>query len=267
MKRLLKKQYINIVILILLLLIVYLNRDKLSEFRKIQDISILSIFYISLLFILGQFINAYRLKIFIEVFQVKLGFWESFGLICIQSFGNYLPLSAGIASNMAYLKVKKKVPVSKYVSYLAGETIIKILVFGVLGLLQLLWISIMIHNVSFMLFLILFAFILFSLICIFLPIRKKYSKNKFINWFIQIHKGWEEIKNRRSVIVKSMLSHIFILILITIQYSIIFREISYSINIFYIFILTIMTNVIRIASIFPGNLGLRESTVSEALRR
>jgi uncharacterized protein (TIRG00374 family) len=246
-------------IILLIFSIIYLNKEHLSEFKKIKNISILSILYISILFIVGQVVNGYRLKIFIEVFGVKLNFIEWFGLICIQSFGNYLPFNAGILSNVTYLKVKKKVPISKYVSFFAGDTVIKLLVFGIIGTLLLLWITLTTNKVNYMLFLVLFSFIFFGVICIFLPMTKKVSNNRFINWLIKIHRGWDQIKKSRSVLVKSVITHIILLMLITMQFSIIFNELGNNINIFYIFILTIMTNVIRFISIIPGNLGLRES--------
>ena len=245
--------------LLLILLILYISRGQLTKFVKIKNISALSAVWISLLFVVNQIINGYRLKIFMGLFDVKLSFAEWFGLISVQSFGNYLPLSGGLISNMAYLKAKKKLPVSKYVSYLAGDMVIKLLAYGIIGLMLFFVGSIINYDFNPIISITLLSFVIFSLICIFISPSIKQSSNLIINWIYQIHNGWNQIRTNNQVIIKSVLTHLIILITISLQYNIIFKELDHNIPIIPIIILTIMSNVIRVAVLFPGNLGIRES--------
>ncbi len=260
-KEILKKYGPFFIAILFIVLIFIISRNQLEEFKKIKNIGLLSILWISMLFVASQLLNGYMLKIFMNLFEIRLSFAEWFGLINVQSFGNYLPLSGGLISNMVYLKAKKKLPVSKYVSYLAGDTVVKLLVFGIIGMVMLLVLSVF----NSLIFITLLSFILFALVCILFPQSKIKSNNRFINWIFQIHKGWDSIKTNRKVVIKCVLIHISILIIISLQFYIIFNELGYDVAITHIFILTIMTNVIRLASIFPGNLGLREAIAGSVI--
>lgn len=241
-----------------LTLIIFITKDEwLTLGEKLQSISLKSIILISVLFIFSQFLNGFMLKIYLKVFGVYLSLWEGFGLISVQSFGNYLPLSAGLASNGLYLKKKKNLDFSKFVSYIAGDTVLKFLTYGFIGIILLIYRLIVADEFQTIIFAVLSTMLIFSFIAIFL--RDIKSNLKYIKWFLEVQSGWKEIKSNKKIIISIVLFHILMLILISLQFYIALVDIGEVIGLIPIVFLTILTNVIRIASLFPGNLGLRES--------
>ncbi|MHC4461808.1 MAG: hypothetical protein ACYS6W_02840 [Planctomycetota bacterium] len=92
--------------LIFIGLILVFSRNQWKEYANISQVSVSTIFWLSALFILMQITVGYMLKIFVEVFNIRLGIVEWFGLVSVQSFANYLPFSAGVAHNAACKTVK-----------------------------------------------------------------------------------------------------------------------------------------------------------------
>lgn len=260
-KKIIKTQIFKITSLVILVgLIVLFTVDQWAGFgQKIKQISPDAIIYISLLFICSQIINGYMLKVYIQVFGIKLLFKEWFGLISLQSFGNYLPLSAGLASNIAYLKVQKKLPVSDYISYVGGDTVLKFLTFGIIGILVSLFYLVSGSEVDFRILIIFCGLVIIALIIIWVKIPKQAPQYKILKLLLSIHNGWEQIKSNKAVVIKSISAHTLMLAIIGLQFRIIFDQLGYEVGFLPIILLTILTNVIRVASIFPGNLGLRES--------
>ena len=236
----------------------WITYDEWSLFQgKIRSISLISIAEISALFIFSQCINGYMLKEFLKVFKINLEFQEWFGLISIQSLGNYLPLSAGLASNAVYLNLNKQLSVFNFVSYVAGHTLLKCFTLGTIGLLLISYRAIFYNEFKPLISIILLALLTFSCVAIFTKNFK--SEYKLLQFFLQIQDGWKHIKRDQYLLVKSITSHIFSLIIIALQFQIVFMEIDIEISYIVILLITILTNIIRITSIFPGNLGLRES--------
>ena len=254
-----RKIYSFILSGIVLTAVLYASRNQIDKIDSISEFSVSSLIIISILFILVQFIFGFQLKNILSAFYIKTTFKEWFGLIAVQSMGNYLPFSGGTLSNIAYLKVHKKLPVSNYLGYLAGDTILKITIYGVVGIVILLGNWILFNQFNATLLLIIGIFFIFGLLSVILPGVRFIPENKVIRWIISLHEGWLIIRNNTKVLIICILTHILTLILISFQYYFIFKELNFQFNLYSIFILTIITNLVRVASLFPGNIGLRES--------
>jgi len=254
-----KKRYSFILALLLMGIVLYLSRGELSNTKIVRTFQFSSIIWISFFFLLAQLTFAVQLKVVLSVFSINLKFVEWFGLISIQSLGNYLPFSGGTISNIAYLKVNKKLPVSDYLGYLAGDTVLKIAIYGALGLGFLFGNWILFNQFNATIFLIIGIFFVLGLLLVFLPSISLKTDNKPIRWIISLHEGWIKIRNNAKVLTLCILTHILTLVFISLQYYFIFKELHFQFNILSIFVLTIITNLVRIASLFPGNIGLRES--------
>jgi uncharacterized membrane protein YbhN (UPF0104 family) len=245
--------------LIFIGLILVFSRSQWKEYANISQVSVSTVFWLSALFILMQITVGYMLKIFVEVFNIRLGIVEWFGLVSVQSFANYLPFSAGVAHNAAYLKLKNDLPLTKYASLFSASTILMFLTFGIWGMLlllvrQLIWGN---SNITLLCFSLFFTFIGVGFLL--LPMPRITRKNRVCNWIESIRDGWELIKKSNLLLIKVVLLQTLVLIILSVRFFIIFRDLGYDFGIIGIVILTIMTTLIRFTSLFPGNLGLRES--------
>ncbi len=257
-----KKILIYIALAALLILFFYLNRDTINSIERLKDISWFSICNLAILFIISQILYVYKLKIFIRIYNISLTWKEGLSLISAQALGNYLPLSGGVISNAAYLKVKKGLPITHFISYFAGDTILKIFIYSILGILFsfYLYIDQGIFNLpTSLLFL---ALIVLSLLIFTIKLPSSLNRNKFTQKFLKLQDGLQEIKNHPKAMLLSSVIHILVLIILSARLKIIFNELDTEISLFAIFIMTMITNIIRVASIFPGNLGVRESIIS-----
>ena len=106
--------------------------------------------------------------------------------------------------------------------------------------------------------LIILSFLGVSLVTFFVKFKTK-SPSKIIQFIQQTQTGWINIRQNRQILWNSTLFHIISLVLIALQFKIAFIELDIDINFFIIILLTIFTNIIKIASLLPGNLGIRES--------
>ncbi|PIZ71118.1 hypothetical protein COY07_05600 [Candidatus Peregrinibacteria bacterium CG_4_10_14_0_2_um_filter_43_11] len=264
----LNKWFSYILALLLIGAVFYFSKNQWQYFAKIKEISWQGVFWISLAFILAQVAQSIQLKWYIEVFDIHLSYIEAFGLISLQAFGNYLPLSGGVISNITYLKAKKKLPVSKYMSYLLGDTILKFFIYSVLGLILLLCGSFIfgLFEINFLIIGFLIFLFFSAVVCIFSPNINSGTQNKILLWLLHMHKGWDLIRRNKSLIFKNAILHIAIFVLIALQFYVIFGEMGIEVSFPAVLILTVVTNIIKISSLFPGNLGLRE-TVSGGITK
>ncbi|MBT6068531.1 hypothetical protein HOG48_02125 [Candidatus Peregrinibacteria bacterium] len=255
------KWFSYILAFLLIGVVFYFSKDQWQYFSKIKDVSLYGFCFVSLYFILSQIIQAFQLKWYMKIFKIDLTNHEAFGLICLQAFGNYLPLSGGVVSNMAYLKAKRELPVARYFSYLLGDTILKFFIYGLLGIILLLSGSFIFHmfEINWMVILFLVCLILSSALCIFFPTVERKSEHKVIAWLHHMHESWALLRKNKNLMLKNTLTHILVLVLIALQFSVLFDEIGIKMSFSAILILTIITNIIKITSLFPGNLGLRET--------
>ena len=258
-KKTIRKIIPYIVTIIFIGLVLYFSRNQLYQLKKITKIRGITVFWLSITFIVFQILQGYLLKLFTNIFYVKLNFLTSFGLICMQSFGNYLPLNAGVIYNAGYLKTQKNLPVTKFVSLMASSTMLMILAYGFIGTVILLFHFFSSGNISISMIVILLLFIIAGLIFLFVPITSFKKKNRIVKWIDSIQSGWKMIRKNKVILVKITIIHTITLILLSVRFLLIFRDLNIDIGITGIIILTIMTTVLRFNSIFPGNLGLRES--------
>tara|TARA_Y100000991_G_C21962883_1_gene345376 strand:- start:748 stop:1695 length:948 start_codon:yes stop_codon:yes gene_type:complete len=248
----------GIIFLTLVSSVFYATKEIWGDFGYYMGkVDVSSFLLISFLFILNQTINGYMIKQYISVFEVKLDFVEWFGLVWVQSFGNLLPMSAGLLSNAAYLKVKRQVGTSKFISYVIGDTVVKFLVLGSISIVIIVYEFLIGGEFQKTVLVFTFLILFVGLLAVFFPSLK--SNNKIFNWFVKIQLGWLDIKKNKQVLAFSFLSQIAALFLIGLQTYIVFNLLGVNLPFSLVLLITIFTSIIRIASIFPGNLGLRES--------
>ncbi len=252
--------------LVLMGAILLSSRSHWSEFADIRVISPGAIGWLSILFIATSLVNGYRLKIFAQAFGVTLPFTEWYGLECVRAFANYLPLSAGLAHNAAYLKAKNNLPVTKYVSLTAGSTILMLLSFGGWGVLLLGGGRLLTGNLNWAMMGLSAFFIAAAVAALAVPLPGLQSENRIMRQLTSVRDGWALIRADKRLLAKVLLLQTLILVFLSTRFYIIFKEIAAPLGFVGVVVLTIMTTLIRFTSLFPGNLGLREAIAGGVTR-
>lgn len=240
------------------LLVYFTFDDWVAVLPNLKKISPVSLIWISILFIISQVVNSKMLQYYLTAFKVDIKLVEAFHLISIQSIGNYLPMSAGLVSSSVYLKFKKKLSIPNFVSYVAGDTILKLFCYGLVGVFIVIGRFFILDELKLSILAIVAAFTVASSLFLFINFSFK-SRFKIINSILSINEGWQQIKVHSNLLLFSVLGHLLMLLLIALQFMIAFENIGISFDFSVIVLLTILTNIIKIASILPGNLGIRES--------
>ena len=238
--------------------ILFLTRNQWPQFLKVTQISFKTIIWLSILLILIEVCNGYKLKLLVKPFNVTLTSMEWLGLDFVRAFGNYLPLSAGVVTNAAYLKYRKDLDIAKFVSCMLGNTVIMIGTYGILNILLLLF-RFLTHNVfNWLLFFVAVAFVFFAFVIIFIKVDDIKYDNRVVKSLKRVYEGWILIKDQRDLLFKIVILQIIIIFFLALRYKIVFQELAYTIDMPAVIVLAVMTTVIRFVSIFPANLGLRE---------
>lgn len=257
--KLLKYIFQYSVCIALIAAILFFTRNQWSEFKTIEQVRPSTLFSLSVCFISAQIFAGLVLKNLVAVFSVRLTFQEWFGLIWVRSLGNYLPLSAGLTANAAYLKMERDLPVSKFASLVAGNMVLSALTGGLLGATLSIWRFVVTGQLQVVLLVLFIAVVALSLAVIFAPVGHITNKGRIAEWIRSVHTGWEMIRSRKRLLISIISLHFSILTLIAVQNRLLFNIINYDLDWSAIMILTVVTNIIRFASLFPGNLGLREA--------
>jgi uncharacterized membrane protein YbhN (UPF0104 family) len=243
----------------LLALVLWMTRSQWQEFRNVENVRVSSLVWFSVCFVTSQFLAGVMLKVFTATFDVHLTFKEWFGLVCMRSLGNYLPLSAGLTANAAYLKMRKDLPITKFASLTAGNLVLTTLTGALLGVVLLLGRYFIVGSVHLGLLGIFSAITLCGLGAIFVPMRAIKGENRVFRLLRSAHEGWLLIRSRRGLVAIVVGLHLANLVLMALEYDFVLRDLGHNLDWPALMVLTVSTSIFRFASIFPGNLGLREA--------
>jgi uncharacterized protein (TIRG00374 family) len=254
-----KKRIIGIVLLVIVIgLFVYYFKLNIEDFKEIRIVNFDYVFYLFLfssfnLLFLG-WINKYHLI----PFNIKLSFKEWFGLAAITSFYNVItPFRGGLAARASYLKRKRGLNYSHFLSSLAALGIMMFIAPCILGIISLgiLYYSYGIFNwVVFLIFLI--GFFVFSSIFIMPKIR---GKNKLIAKLNIAVEGWHEIKKHKKILLKIFLINLLQIFIGAVGMFFTYRVFGIDINFISGLLLVCMGILSGLIAITPANLGISEA--------
>ncbi|OQY41411.1 MAG: hypothetical protein B6242_17465 [Anaerolineaceae bacterium 4572_78] len=227
-------------------LILYVTSGYWHELENIRKINTLSLFTLSVLFFITITVNGFNLKLFIEILGVKLIFREWLGIECVRAFANYLPMSAGIAYSATYLKYKNDLPVSKYISFLAGSTLIMLLTFGCWGIILLVIRYLFLSDFNPILLSTCVSFVLVGVISLWMPLPSIENTNRIIRWIENARSGWQLIRSNRLLLIKVMSLQTLSVLLFSTRLFIIFQSLSYDIDMIAVILIAVMSMLIRL---------------------
>ena len=252
--------------LVVLALIAYLTRERWAEFRNLQNVEITTLLWLSAYFVASQLLAGLSLKQFTAAFDVHLSFTEWFGLVCVRSLGNYLPLSGGLTANAAYLKMRRDLPLTRFASLTAGNLILTTLSAGCIGAAILLVRHPTVDSAHFPLLMFFSIVAAGSLVIIVAPFPEFRSDRRILSFLSSMHAGWRLIRSRPRLLGTVFVLQTTILVLISLQYQVVLDDLGYDLDFASVMLLTVSTSTIRFASLFPANMGVRETVAGAVVR-
>ena len=257
------KKIISWVILIIIFILagIYIKRNP-EDFLFLEKISALNITLLSLLTISSFYLRGLLTKIYFDYFSLKLAFYEWFGLDCIVSLINYLPIYGGIVSKAIYLKNKHSLSFTKFTYFIGIMNVISILALGVLGIISMgiIYLKYSIFNSILLVIFIMISF--FSIAGFLIPNKIKLTShpNKLINFIQTAMVLRNELKKSNSVLIKLFLINVLILILSGVRLFLIFKITSFDLPFFSCLVVTLLSSLTALIPITPSGLGIREIT-------
>lgn len=235
---------------------IFQQKDSLSELFSLSFSDLFLIIILSLFaFTVRGFIN----KTLYQSVGANITIHEGFSLAIINTVGNILPLSGGLAAKGMYLKQNHHL---SYTRYLSATTALFILFASISGIIGAVSIVLLFYYTE-----ILFTTLLIGFIClngtlvIFLIPLPKLNNQRLNNLLLEAQKGWHVIAQNHMAAIQLASLHTISNILIAGRLLIVFNIFSQDIHILHTLTFSsasILTSLINIA---PGGFGVREGIV------
>lgn len=248
-----------VLFIFVVLFIIYFIKNHESEFRQITNVKWVTLFWLSMLFILIQFLYSYQYGLLLKNFGINLKISTLFKLVSLRAYYNYLPLNAGTVHNAVFLKNRTNMPITSFVSLITGSAILMIFAYGIIGIFIMIYHYLKEGSFSLAFFILLIIIVISGILLLIIPVPKIKSDKRIFIWLSNIQSGLNIIKKNKCELIKIILLHILVLLIFSLRYWLIFHDVNVPVNLAEIIIITIITSVMRLNSIIPGNLGVRES--------
>lgn len=206
--------------------------------------------------------SALLVRKLLQIFQVKLSFWEAVGLVFLSGMGNYLaPYVGGWGLKAAYLKSRHKFPLSYFASIVGGTALLSLSINALLGLMVLVYLVMAKGVFNLIIFILLLAPLLLTGIIIFLPAGQIKSQNRFLVKINRIWEGWKKLSEKpRDLAILAFLTFL-IAVLGVICLYIAFRVVSENISPANAIIISALTALSQLMQIAPAGLGISELVI------
>lgn len=252
-----KRNYLNIIVTILIVLLfvyIFYRLDYWEQIIKIQPVYLL---IIGILIILSVYTNGIFLKIIAGSFKIDLK--EHFLISLSTSFLNLIiPFKGGLAIRAAYMKKKYGYAYADFAASIFGNYVVLFLVASILALLLLLPIY-FIYGIFNFWFLALFSGILTGMILLICCKVSLKGKSILLQKISKVIIGWRLIAEDKKVIFKLSVNTLisFVIQALIIQFT--FFGIGLEISFIKALFITVMSLLGVFLNITPGSLGLTEA--------
>lgn len=245
--------------IVLVLIILFLTKNQWQEFAKLKRINVLDILLISILFIAFQFTQGFILNTLLKTVSINLSLKEVFILINMRSFLNYIPMNAGLIGVGLYMRKSYSLPLSIFAGLSAGRLLLSFLTYGILGMFSIFYLLLTKATIPVTVAISIFFLLAFPVLLIIIPLPKMNSSNRIVSFLINIKKGWEILRVDFKSILFVISFHVLLVFIMSIRFWIICDAINLKLPLIVILLIVIFSNILRVNTLFPGNLGIREA--------
>lgn len=247
-----------IVAICIIVLIFSLNPAILDEFRRLKNLTLADLCLVSLLFLSAQMVIGLEMRVLCRPFGISFKNFEWFGLVSIRAYCNYLPFNAGIMANALILKKTQGLPVTKFA---ALTMFTMVMMFGVAGLIgegTLIFFYAVGRPFDAYLAVAFGAVFLSAAATLFLPFPNSIGENRFLRWIRSANEGWLTLRTDMQRVLVLFLLRIFLLFLVNARLWVVTRSMGYSMDFGTILLMTCGVLTLKVGTMIPGNLGIRE---------
>jgi len=257
-----KYLYIIFIVILILLIFIFIKGNIATINKTISNVSFIDFLVLSILTIITVMLNGNRIKILSRYFKIKLKFSEWFGLSVTTTMSNYLmPFGLGTSLRGIYLKKKHNLSYKSFIATLGTSYITSFLIYGLLGIIILLFCYIKYNFFNYLIFSIFSIMLILDIIIILISPKINYTKYKFLNYFIETINNWGLMKKDWRLLTKLALNDFFVLIVYSLRIYFIFYVLSNSIPFTFAILIGLITIVSIIVGLTPAAIGIKEALI------
>src|SRR3989344_7482357 len=258
------RKFFSIFVLIAILLVfiwyVFVNLSEFENMLTQVASNLWFSLYILLFLVIVIALNGYIFFVLMKFFNIHLNLKEWFGLSVLTRFYNFItPFRGGAVIRSLYLKKRYNFSYLSFLSTLFAIYIILFLIGSFVGLLCMLFIKYYSGFFNILIFVILLCVFLFFLLIILISPKISTSKNKWLNYFIEILNGWHLIKNNKKVLFSLIVVALLQLFFNSLTLLFSYKVFGIDINMLDVLFIASINYVILPLSLTPGNLGVADA--------
>lgn len=238
-------------------IVYYLNHRE--DFHLITTVSLSVLAALSCLAIVISLGYGLQLKILMDHYGMKIGFFRCYGISRASSFFNlFLPAAAGASFKAVYLKKLLQFRYSSFIASMGITIVIKILLYALIALLLL---AVSDRKISLPLFAA--SGLIFIVSLLFLALGHKLRKLDFTTsgYMAKIVDEWQEIKRDTGTMGRLIALGLFLFAAAGLNTYLSFRAFSIDISANASGTIAAFTTITGLLNLIPGNLGLREAII------
>lgn len=247
--------------IILIGFLIWYILNNLESFAIIRQISLFDCFLILMLMFVNFLTMAVSFKIIMDSCGYKLTFKEWFGLTMITSMSNLFVPAGGIGFRAIYLKKIHGFEYTHFLSTFAALSIIDFILFGVAGLISILYIYLQTHLINWFLIIIFATVLLICLISLFFSPKLPRLKNKFMFRVVNVLESWYELKRQPKLILNIFLSTGVNVISSILIYFLAFHALGLNVSVVQASLPAAMGDYGGYIKILPGAVGFYEASI------
>ena len=263
MEKLKARTVLSWIILVVMLLLIYiLMKDRLVVLKNLFEVPLYYVLLIAFFTFMYLLMLGIIFRTLMDFYNLRLKTKEWLGLTFVMKFANYLsPVSLGMTTKAIYLKKKYGFSINKVVVVTGATFLLDFFIYALAGLISLVLLYFIEGFSNQLLTLIVSVIFFFTTIIMFLPIRFKEVPNKLINYVIKIINGWNQLTNNKKLLFKLILLHVFLVVLSTLRFKLLFMAYSIPIGILACTLIYSLNRASMVLKITPGNIGISEGII------
>lgn len=237
-----------------------------NQFRPLLNIDLWMLLLIAMAEAMFLVSNGLLTQFILRPFGKVISLVEATYVALITSVGNFFaPVGAGLAFRAVYLKRRHQVQYSDYISIVAGNYIIVLLVNSLFGLLALYLLRSRADSHYHLLVATMVFLLVFSLALIFLRVPDKAKEAKSINLrrlfklLAKLSDGWQRIADNKLLLLQLILITIANLLITAVIYWLIIRSLGWSVGASALLLFSVFSVLSLFLNVTPANIGVKEA--------
>jgi uncharacterized membrane protein YbhN (UPF0104 family) len=215
---------------------------------------------ISFFVFLSLLLNGLRFRLVIKIVNVNLPFREWLGLSVLNTLGNYFISKGGVIGNSIYLKYKYNLSLASFLATTSTSQITSFFAASTLGLVSVFFIGNALDKFQGTIISVFISGLIFSWMLLFIPLKLRERKSRWINFLVKALNHWGEIKKNHLIKFLMTLDALFIIVF-AIRLFLCFRAIEINAPLSFCLFFSTAVQLSSFFNIGLSDIGIREFVV------